>query len=95
MDDESTMSELRAWERKIVAGLLVMLTTAFLAWAGVVWNSADKVMLRLDRMSDQLAADRVEQQMYRAQVERRIAIIEERQGAVIRRLQHDGDEEIP
>jgi hypothetical protein len=89
------MSELRAWERKIVAGLLVMLTTAFLAWAGVVWNSADKVMLRLDRMSDQLAADRVEQQMYRAQVERRIAIIEERQGAVIRRLQHDGDEEIP
>ena len=78
-----------------MAGLLVMLTTAFLAWAGVVWNSADKVMLRLDRMSDQLAADRVEQQMYRAQVERRIAIIEERQGAVIRRLQHDGDEEIP
>ena len=86
---ESAMDELRAWEHKTVAILLGMLTTAFLAWAGVVWNSADKVMMRIDRMADQLSADRVEQQIYRAQMERRIAIIEERQGAVIRSLQHD------
>jgi hypothetical protein len=70
-----------------VAGLLALLTMAFLAWAGVVWNSADKVMVRIDRMSDQLAADRLEQQMYRATLERRITIIEERQGAVLRRLE--------
>ena len=87
MHDETTIEELRAWERKAVAGLLALLTTAFLAWAGVVWNSADKVMMRIDRMSDQLAADRLEQQMYRATLERRITIIEERQGAVLRRLE--------
>jgi hypothetical protein len=87
MHDETTLEELRTWERKAVAGLLALLTTAFLAWAGVVWNSADKVMMRIDRMSDQLAADRLEQQMYRATLERRITIIEERQGAVLRRLE--------
>ena len=87
MDNQETMDELRSWERKAVAGLLALLATAFLAWAGVVWSSADKVMMRIDRMSDQLSADRLEQQMYRAQVERRIAIIEERQGAVIRSLE--------
>ena len=83
------MNELRSWERKAVAGLLALLTTAFLAWAGVVWSSADKVMARIDRMADQLAADRLEQQMYRAALERRITIIEERQGAVLRRLERD------
>ena len=91
MNDQETMDELRSWERKAVAGLLVLLTTAFLAWAGVVWNSADKVMMRIDRMSDQLFADRLEQQMYRAALERRITIIEERQGAVLRRLDKQDD----
>jgi hypothetical protein len=89
VNDEATMNELRSWERKAVAGLLALLTTAFLAWAGVVWSSADKVMARIDRMADQLAADRLEQQMYRAALERRITIIEERQGAVLRRLERD------
>lgn len=81
---EDTLEELRAWERKAVAGLLALLTAAFLAWAGVVWNSADKVMSRIDRMAEQLAADRLEQQAYRSQVERRMAIVEERQGRVLR-----------
>jgi len=89
MNGDATLEELRSWERKAVAGLLSLLTLAFLAWAGVVWNSADKVMLRIDRMSDQLVADRLEQQMYRAALERRITIIEERQGAVMRRLERD------
>lgn len=81
---EDTLEELRVWERKAVAGLLALLTAAFLAWAGVVWNSADKVMSRIDRMAEQLAADRLEQQAYRSQVERRMAIVEERQGRVLR-----------
>lgn len=81
---EDTLEELRAWERKAVSGLLALLTAAFLAWAGVVWNSADKVMSRFDRMAEQLAADRLEQQAYRSQVERRMAIVEERQGRVLR-----------
>lgn len=81
---EDTLEELRAWERKAVSGLLALLTAAFLAWAGVVWNSADKVMSRIDRMAEQLAADRLEQQAYRSQVERRMAIVEERQGRVLR-----------
>ena len=75
--------EVRLWERKAVAVLSGILSAAFLAWAGVVWNSADKVLMRIDRMSDQLAADRVEQQLYRAQVERRLSIVEERQNRVI------------
>lgn len=81
---EDTLEELRVWERKAVAGLLALLTAAFLAWAGVVWNSADKVISRIDRMAEQLAADRLEQQAYRSQVERRMAIVEERQGRVLR-----------
>lgn len=81
---EDTLEELRVWERKAVEGLLALLTAAFLAWAGVVWNSADKVMSRIDRMAEQLAADRLEQQAYRSQVERRMAIVEERQGRVLR-----------
>lgn len=81
---EDTLEELRAWERKAVAGLLAALTAGFLAWAGVVWNSTDNIMLRLDRMAEQLAADRLEQQSYLAQVERRMAIVEERQGRVLR-----------
>lgn len=81
---EDTLEELRVWERKAVAGLLALLTAAFLAWAGVVWNSADKVMSRIDWMAEQLAADRLEQQAYRSQVERRMAIVEERQGRVLR-----------
>lgn len=95
-DDGATIEELRAWERKAVAGLLAMLTTAFLAWASVVWNSADKIMARIDRMSEQIAADRIEQQAYRSQVERRISIVEERQGRVLRwidkqeQMEHNG-----
>ena len=80
------IDEVRLWERKAVAVLAGILSAAFLAWAGVVWNSADKVLMRIDRMSDQLAADRVEQQLYRAQVERRLSIVEERQNRVIRVL---------
>ena len=80
------IDEVRLWERKAVAVLASILSAAFLAWAGVVWNSADKVLMRIDRMSDQLAADRVEQQLYRAQVERRLSIVEERQNRVIRLL---------
>lgn len=80
------IDEVRLWERKAVAVLASILSAAFLAWAGVVWNSADKVLMRIDRMSDQLAADRVEQQLYRAQVERRLSIVEERQNRVIRVL---------
>ena len=80
------IDEVRLWERKAVAVLASILSAAFLAWAGVVWNSADKVLMRIDRMSDQLAADRVEQQLYRAQIERRLSIVEERQNRVIRVL---------
>ena len=80
------IDEVRLWERKAVAVLASILSAAFLAWAGVVWNSADKVLMRIDRMSDQLAADRVEQQLYRAQVERRLSTVEERQNRVIRVL---------
>lgn len=83
-DQKATLEELRIWERKVIAGLLAMLTTAFLAWAGVVWNSADKLMARIDHMTEQLAADRVEQQLYRAQIERRLSIVEERQSRVLR-----------
>ena len=89
MTDESTLAELRSWERKAVAGLLGLLTTAFLAWAAVVWNSADKVMVRIDRMNDQLQADRLEQQMYRAAMERRLSLVEDRQAWVLKQL--DGE----
>ena len=94
MHDEEAQQELRSWERKVIAGLLSMLTVAFLAWAGVVWNSADKVMQRIDRMADQLASDRVEQQLYRAQVERRMAIVEDRQQRVLRWIDRQDDQEL-
>ncbi len=89
MNDDDTLAELRLWERKAVLGLLGLLTMAFLSWAGVVWNSADKLMVKLDSMSEQLATDRVEQQLYRSQVERRLSLNEERIQNILRLMDRE------
>ena len=85
MDD---IDDLRHWERKALAGLVAMLVAVFGLWAGVVWSGTDKVLARLEVLSAQMAADRLEQERYRSLTERRLTIIEQRQQYVIEALRN-------
>lgn len=100
MGDDS--DDIRQWERKAIAALLGLLTTAFIVWAGVVWNGTDKVMNRMDLMVGEMASDRVEQQQYRATLERRLTIqeqqldiVRQRQTWVIEQMHADGKNGVP
>jgi hypothetical protein len=81
--------DLRQWERKALAGLIAMLVAVLGLWAGVVWSGTDKVLARLEAMSAQLAADRLEQERYRSLTERRLTIIEQRQQYVIEAMRNN------
>lgn len=99
MDDAD---DIRQWERKAVAALLGLLTTAFMIWAGVVWSGTNKVMDRVDSIVKEISADRIEQQQYRVMMERRLTIMEQqtsilsqRQAWVIDQLHADGKNGVP
>jgi hypothetical protein len=78
--------DIREWERKAIAALLGLLTAAFIVWAGVVWNGTDKVMVRMDTVAQEMSSDRIEQQQYRAILERRLTI-QEQQLEIVKRRQ--------
>lgn len=99
MDDAD---EIRQWERKAIASLLALLTASFMVWAGVVWNATDKVMVRIDTIVLDMSRDRIEQQQYRAIMERRLTIQEQqtevlrdRQKWVIDQMHDDGRNGVP
>ena len=99
MDDHD---DVRQWERKAIASLLALLTASFMVWAGMVWNATDKVMVRIDTIVTDMARDRIEQQQYRAVMERRITIQEQqievlrdRQAWVIDRIHENGTNGVP
>lgn len=94
--------DVRRWERKAIAALLALLVTVFGVWAGVVWSSSDKVLVRLDQLSSQLSSDRLEQAQYRMAMERRLtlqesqtATLSQRQAWVIDTLRQQGRGIIP
>ena len=94
--------DIRQWERKAVAGLLGLLVVVFGAWAGVVWHGTDKVVARIDAVSAQIAADRLDQAKYQLLMERRLTlseaqlkVVEQRQTWVIEALRTNDRKDIP
>ena len=47
-----TSDDLRHWERKLLGGLALLLTTTFGVWAGVVYNGTQQVLVRIDKVVD-------------------------------------------
>jgi hypothetical protein len=96
------MDDVQQWERKAIAGLLGLLTTAFMVWAGVVWNGTDKVMNKIESLAIDANKDRIEQQQYRAVLERRLTIqeqqldiVKQRQAWVIEQMHAAGTNGVP
>ena len=81
---------LRNWERRILVGLMGLLAAGFFAWAGVVWSGKEDLVNRMDQAIILNAADRLEQERYRALVERRLALIEQKQAFVLETLRKQG-----
>lgn len=74
---------LRHWERKL-------LIVAFGAWAGVVAIYGQAAVSRIDRVVQEMEADRREDAAYRTAMERRLTIVEQQQNFVIEALREDG-----
>lgn len=95
MEDEDA-SIVHHWERRVLVGLAAGLISVFGIWATVVWNGTQAVVNEVRMMRQEVMADRVEQEKYRAAMERRIAILEVRQAYVLRSLERmDGGRPTP
>jgi len=86
MHDVEIENDIHQWERKAVAGLLALLATCFMVWAGVVWSSGQSVVAEMRQ-------SRIEDAQYRLLMERRLTvaeqqlvILQQRQEWVISRL---------
>ena len=95
MRDVEAENDIHQWERKAVAGLLALLATCFMVWAGVVWSSGQSVV-------SEMRAARVEDAQYRLLMERRptvaeqqLVILQQRQHWVMDRLLKNNEEQPP
>jgi hypothetical protein len=95
MRDVDVENDIHQWERKAVAGLLALLGTCFMIWAGVVWNSGQNVVgeLRQARMED--AQYRLLMERRLTVAEQQLTILQQRQEWVISRLISPGHGEVP
>jgi hypothetical protein len=89
---------LRHWERKAIAALLGVLTTVFAIWAGVVYSGVIDVVREVRSVRDDMNKDRIDDERYRSLAERRLAILEDRQVELLRRIgrleEHELDERV-
>ena len=95
MRDVEAENDIHQWERKAVAGLLALLATCFMVWAGVVWSSGQSVV-------SEMRQARIEDAQYRLLMERRLTVAEQqlvilnqRQSWVISRLIAPEHGEVP
>lgn len=70
--------DLRAWERRLIEGLMALLVFAFAAWAGVVYEATQDVVRRFDTLTAAQAEERIQRAQYLAVLERRLTIMEQR-----------------
>jgi len=80
MRDVEAENDIHQWERKAVAGLLALLATCFMVWAGVVWSSGQSVVAEMRQA-------RIEDAQYRLLMERRLTVAEQ-QLVILQQRQH-------
>jgi hypothetical protein len=85
-DNGEATEGLRHWERKAIAALLAVLTSVFAIWAGIVYSGVNDVVREVRQVRDDMNVDRVDDERYRSLAERRLAILEDRQAEMIRRI---------
>jgi hypothetical protein len=97
---------LHACERKAIASLLALLTTGFLAWAGLVYSRGEQLInliadMRHEQTQRELEAQRREaareaqQNAALATLERRLVVIEQRQDWARRQIEKRDDVTVP
>lgn len=85
--------DLRHWERKAIVALMGLVSTVMAVWAGIVYDTGQDVLREVASIRAELQSDRLVN-------ERRLTILEQRQGYVIetlRRMRADvpADDTVP
>lgn len=71
--------DLRHWERKALVALMGLVSTVMAVWAGIVYDTGQDVLREVAQIRTEIQADRLVN-------ERRLTIIEQKQGYVIETL---------
>ena len=95
MRDVEAENDIHQWERKAVAGLLALLATCFMVWAGVVWSSGQSVVSEMREARKEDAQYRLLMERRLTAAEQQLVSLQQRQHWVMDRLLKNNEEQPP